>query len=117
MVRRPTTRLRVVESRNIFLAETPDVEGYHRSEVLGDVGRALVSVRTQPLLGKWHKGGTNNLNINSYNALRANYKKNKVRFNNLLGGAFNVQRPDDTLRHYRGNDMIRYYGDFGWMRS
>ncbi len=63
----------------------------------------------------WHKGGTNNLNINSYNALRANYKRNKVKFNNLLEWRLQVfNAPDDTIRHYRiGNDMIRYYGDFG----
>jgi hypothetical protein len=63
----------------------------------------------------WHKGGTNNLNINSYNVLRANYKKNKVKFNNMLEWRLQVfNAPDDTIRHYRiGNDMIRYYGDFG----
>ncbi len=63
----------------------------------------------------WHKGGTNNLNINSYNALRANFKKNKVRFNNMLEWRLQVfNAPDDTIRSYRiGNDLVRYYGDFG----
>lgn len=63
----------------------------------------------------WHKGGTNNLNINSYNALRANYNKDKVKFNNTLEWRLQVfNAPDDTIRSYRiGNDLIRYYGDFG----
>lgn len=63
----------------------------------------------------WHKGGTNNLNFNSYQVLRANYKKDKVRFNNTLEWRLSVfNAPEDTLRSYRiGNDLIRYYGDFG----
>lgn len=63
----------------------------------------------------WHKGGTNNLNFNSYHVLRANYKKEKVRFNNTLEWRLSVfNAPDDTLRQYRiGNDLLRYYGDFG----
>lgn len=61
------------------------------------------------------KGGTNNLNFNSYHVLRANYKKDKVRFNNTLEWRLSVfNAPDDSLREYRiGNDLIRYYGDFG----
>ncbi len=63
----------------------------------------------------WHKGGTNNLNINSYNVFRVNYKKEKVKFNNTLEWRLQVfNAPDDTIRNYRiGNDLIRYYGDFG----
>lgn len=63
----------------------------------------------------WHKGGTNNLNFNSYNVFRANYKKEKVKFNNTLEWRLSVfNAPDDSLRKYRiGNDLIRYYGDFG----
>ncbi len=63
----------------------------------------------------WHKGGTNNLNFNSYNVLRANFKKNKVRNNNTLEWRLSVfNAPDDTVRMYRiGNDLLRYYGDFG----
>lgn len=63
----------------------------------------------------WHKGGTNNLNFNSLHVLRANYQKEKVKFNNTLEWRLSVfNAPDDTLRRYRiGNDLIRYYGDFG----
>lgn len=63
----------------------------------------------------WHKGGTNNLNFNSHHVLRANYHKEKVKFNNTMEWRLSVfNAPDDTLRRYRiGNDLIRYYGDFG----
>ncbi len=63
----------------------------------------------------WHKGGTNNVNFNSYQVFRANYKKDKVLFNNTLEWRLSVlNAPDDSLRNYRiGNDLIRYYGDFG----
>ena len=63
----------------------------------------------------WHKGGTNNLNFNSYHVFRANYKKEKVKFNNTLEWRLSVfNAPDDSLREYRiGNDLLRYYGDFG----
>lgn len=63
----------------------------------------------------WHKGGTNNLNFNSYQVLRANYNKSKVRFNNTFEWRLSVfNAPDDTVRSYRiGNDLLRYYGDFG----
>ncbi|MDD3780472.1 MAG: DUF3078 domain-containing protein [Proteiniphilum sp.] len=63
----------------------------------------------------WHRGGTNNLNFNSYHVLRANYNKAKVRFNNTLEWRLSVfNAPDDTVRTYRiGSDLIRYYGDFG----
>ncbi|OPZ32063.1 MAG: hypothetical protein BWZ00_00155 [Bacteroidetes bacterium ADurb.BinA174] len=63
----------------------------------------------------WHKGGTSNININNTHALRMNYRKNKVRFNNTFEWRLSVfTAPDDTVRKYRiGDDLIRYYGDFG----
>jgi len=63
----------------------------------------------------WHKGGTNNLNFNSFHVFRVNYQKEKVKFNNTLEWRLSVfNAPDDSLRKYRiGNDLIRYYGDFG----
>ena len=63
----------------------------------------------------WHKGGTNNLNFNSYNVFRANYNKDKIKFNNTLEWRLSVfNAPDDSIRQYRiGNDLLRYYGDFG----
>ena len=63
----------------------------------------------------WHKGGTNNLNFNSVQIVRANYERDKIRFDNTLEWRLSVfNAPDDTVRHYRiGNDLIRYYGNFG----
>ena len=63
----------------------------------------------------WHKGGTNNFNIVNTHVLRMNYRKNKVRFNNTLEWRLSVfTAPDDTIRKFRiGDDLIRYFGDFG----
>lgn len=63
----------------------------------------------------WYKGGTNNVNFNTYNVFKANYKRDKVRFNNTLEWRLSVfNAPEDTVRQYRiGNDQLRYYGDFG----
>ncbi|WP_352422959.1 DUF3078 domain-containing protein, partial [Proteiniphilum sp.] len=63
----------------------------------------------------WHKGGVNNLNFNSLHILKANYQKKRVKFNNTLEWRLSVfNSPDDSLRKHRiGNDLIRYYGDFG----
>lgn len=63
----------------------------------------------------WHKGGTSNLNIHSNQVFRANYKKDKVRFNNTLEWRLSLfNAPEDSLREVRiGQDLIRYYGDFG----
>lgn len=63
----------------------------------------------------WHKGGTNNLNFNNYHVVRANYQKEKIRFNNTLEWRLSLfNAPEDSVRSYRiGDDLIRYYGDFG----
>ncbi|MDR1743503.1 MAG: DUF3078 domain-containing protein [Dysgonamonadaceae bacterium] len=63
----------------------------------------------------WYRGGVSNLNIYNYHILRMNYNKEKVRFNNTFEWKLSLNNaPDDTLRSYRiGEDMIRYYGDFG----
>ncbi len=106
----------LLKAETSFSLETPDVEGATiRRKYWVTSGEHSFQFAQNHFSENWHKGGTNNLNINSYNALRANYKKNKVRFNNLLEWRLQVfNAPDDTIRHYRiGNDMIRYYGDFG----
>jgi len=63
----------------------------------------------------WHKGGTSNVNIVNNHILRMNYRKNKVRFNNSFEWRLSVfTAPDDTIRKFRiGDDLLRYYGDFG----
>ena len=61
----------------------------------------------------WHRGGTNNLNFNSFHVFNTNYNKNKIKINNRLEWRLSLfNAPDDSMRHYRiGNDLIRYYGD------
>ena len=63
----------------------------------------------------WHKGGTSNFTFVNNHILRMNYRKEKVRFNNTFEWRLSVfTAPDDTLRKYRiGDDLLRYYGDFG----
>ena len=63
----------------------------------------------------WHKGGTSAFTFVSNQILRMNYRKDKVRFNNSFEWRLSVfTAPDDTIRKYRiGDDLIRYYGDFG----
>ena len=65
------------------------------------------------------------MNINSSQILRANFHRNRVRFDNTLEWRLSVQStPDDTLRnHVISNDIVRYAGRFGidarrnWMYS
>lgn len=63
----------------------------------------------------WYKSGTSNLNVNSYQVFRANYKKEKVKFDNTFEWRLSLfTTPDDTVRQYRiGDDLIRYYGSLG----
>ena len=63
----------------------------------------------------WHQNRTNHLNINSVQIIRANYHRNRVRFDNTLEWRFSAQStPDDTYRnHIINNDMTRYIGRFG----
>lgn len=63
----------------------------------------------------WHKGGTNNFNINTTHKLMFNYKKNKIRFNNTVEVRLALMTaPDDSLRNYRiSDDLLRYTADFG----
>ena len=63
----------------------------------------------------WYKGGNSNLTINNYHIIRANYQKDKVRFDNTFEWRLSLYTsPDDTLRSYNiGDDMIRYYGSLG----
>ncbi|MDR0332491.1 MAG: DUF3078 domain-containing protein [Dysgonamonadaceae bacterium] len=64
----------------------------------------------------WHRGGINSTNINSFQTIRANYRKEKVRFDNTVEWrlALNSTSTTDTLRDYTiSNDLIRYSGNFG----
>ena len=106
----------LLKSETTYSLEAPGVEGatINRKYWIRS-GEHSFQFAQNYFSDNWHKGGTNNLNFNSYHVLRANYNKEKVKFNNTLEWRLSIfNAPDDTLRRYRiGNDLIRYYGDFG----
>ncbi|HUI32779.1 MAG TPA: DUF3078 domain-containing protein [Dysgonamonadaceae bacterium] len=106
----------LLTSQTSFSLEKPDIEGVQIGRVYWvKSGEHSLQFSQNYYSPNWHKGGTSNLNINSYHVFRANYQKNKVRFNNMLEWRLSVYNaPDDSIRDYRiGDDLIRYYGDFG----
>lgn len=106
----------LLSSQTSFSLEKPDVEGVKIDRVYWiKTGEHSLQFSQNYFSPNWHKGGTSNLNINSNQVYNVNYQKDKVRFNNRLEWRLSVfSTPDDTLRSYRiGDDMIRYYGDFG----
>lgn len=106
----------LLSSQTSFSLEKPDVEGVKIGRVYWiKTAEHSLQFSQNYYSPNWHKGGTSNLNINSNQVFNVNYQKDKVRFNNRLEWRLSVfSTPDDTLRSYRiGDDMIRYYGDFG----
>lgn len=106
----------LIQAETTYSLEAPGVEGVtigRRYWVRS--GEHSFQLAQNYFSDNWHKGGTNNLNFNSYHVLRANYQKEKVKFNNMIEWRLSVfNAPDDSIRRYRiGNDLIRYYGDFG----
>lgn len=106
----------LLSSQTSFSLDKPDVEGIKIDRVYwvknGDHSLQFSQNYFSP---NWHRGGTSNLNINSNHIFNVNYQKDKIKFNNRFEWRLSVYNaPDDTLRNYRiGNDLIRYYGDFG----
>jgi hypothetical protein len=78
-------------------------------------GSSLIQFSQTHLSDNWYKGGTGNLNWLSVQNYTANYKKGKTQFNNFVEWKLSFYtNPNDTLRSFRiGDDLIRYYGDFG----
>ena len=106
----------LLSSETSFSLDKPNVEGVTIGRVYWvKSGEHSLQFSQNYFSPNWHKGGTSNLNINSNHTFDMNYQKDKVRFNNRLEWRLSVfSTPDDTLRDYRiGEDMIRYYGDFG----
>ena len=62
----------------------------------------------------WHRPSNNHLSINSNQIIRANYHRERVRFDNTLEWRLIVQStPDDNYRnHVINNDLMRYTGRF-----
>lgn len=63
----------------------------------------------------WHRGGTNHMNLNNFHTIRANFRRDRVRFNNTFEWQLSLNNaPGDTLRNFSiGTDFVRYTGDFG----
>jgi hypothetical protein len=63
----------------------------------------------------WYKGGTGNFNLQSVQNFTANYKKDKIQFNNFFEWKLSLYTAStDTLRSIRiGDDLVRLYSDFG----
>jgi hypothetical protein len=78
-------------------------------------GSSLILFSQTHLSDNWYKGGIGNLNLLSVQNFSANYKKNNVQFNSFIEWKLSFYTdPNDTLRNFRiGDDLIRYYGDFG----
>ena len=106
----------LLSSETSFSLEKPDVEGVEIKRIYWiKTGEHSFQLSQNYFSPNWHRGGTSNLNINSNQIFNVNYEKDKVRFNNRIEWRLSVfNAPDDTIRNYRiGDDMIRYYGDFG----
>lgn len=106
----------LLSSQTSYSLEKPDVEGIKIGRVYWvKTGEHSLQFSQNYYSPNWHRGGTSNLNINSNQVFNLNYQKDKIRFNNRLEWRLSVfSTPDDTLRSYRiGDDMLRYYGDFG----
>lgn len=106
----------LINPESNFSLEAPEVDGVEIQRkywVLS--GEHSLHFSQNYFSENWHKGGTNSLNITNYHVLRANYKRNKVKFNNTLEWKLSVfNAPEDTIRKYRiGDDMLRYTGNFG----
>lgn len=63
----------------------------------------------------WYKGGNNNFNIQNYHKITANYKKNKLTFNNTFEWKLNLQNtPADTINNISiTEDFFRIYSVLG----
>ncbi len=106
----------LLSSETSYSLETPDVEGIKIGRVYWvKSGEHSLQISQNYLSPNWYKGGTSNLNINNYHVFRANYEKDKVRFNNMFEWKLSLYNaPDDSIRNYRiGDDLLRYYGNFG----
>lgn len=106
----------LLSSETSFSLEKPDVEGTKIKRVYWlKSGENSLQFSQNYFSPNWHTRGASNLNITSYHVFKANYVKEKVKFNNMIEWRLSLfNAPDDTLRSYRiGNDLLRYYGDLG----
>jgi hypothetical protein len=78
-------------------------------------GSSLIQFSQSYISDNWYKGGVGNLNLLSVQNYTANYKKGRAQFNNFIEWKLSFYtNPNDTVRPFRiGDDLLRYYGDFG----
>ncbi|MDR0833153.1 MAG: DUF3078 domain-containing protein [Candidatus Symbiothrix sp.] len=78
-------------------------------------GSSLLQFSQNYISENWYNGGVGNLNMQSVQNYTANYKKDKIQFNNFIEWKLSLfTNPNDTLRNTRfGEDLLRYYGDLG----
>jgi hypothetical protein len=78
-------------------------------------GSSLLQFSQNYISDNWYKGGIGNLNLLSVQNYTANYKKDKIQFNNFIEWKLSFYtNPNDTVRNFRiGEDLIRSYSDFG----
>ncbi len=106
----------LLSSQTSFSLEKPDVAGATIARRYWiKTGNHSLQLSQNYFSPNWHRGGTSHFNISSNQIFNVNYQKTKVRFNNRLEWRLAIfSAPDDTLRDFRiGDDMIRYYADFG----
>ncbi|MDR0864288.1 MAG: DUF3078 domain-containing protein [Candidatus Symbiothrix sp.] len=79
-------------------------------------GSSLLQFSQNHISDNWYKGGVGNLNLLSVQSYSANYKKDKLQFNNLIEWKLSFfTNPNDTLRSFRlVEDLIRTYSDVGF---
>lgn len=106
----------LISTETSFSLEAPTVDGATvRRKYWVRNGDHALQVSQSYFSPNWHKGGKGNFTLLNNHTFRANYQKNKVRFNNTLEWRMSaVTSPDDTLRSYRiADDLLRYHGTFG----
>lgn len=106
----------LIGSETNYSLEAPEVDGAQiKRKYWVRSGEHSLQFSQNYFSDNWHKGGSNNMNINNYHVFRANYKKNKVKFYNTLEWKLSVYNsPEDSIRKYRiGDDLIRFSSNFG----
>lgn len=78
-------------------------------------GSSLLQFSQNYISKNWYNGGIGNLQFLNVQNFTANYKKDKIQFNNFIEWKLSFYTsPNDTLRDFRlGEDQVRSYSDFG----
>ncbi|GAP72069.1 hypothetical protein SAMD00024442_23_27 [Candidatus Symbiothrix dinenymphae] len=82
-------------------------------------GSSFLQFSQNRLSDNWYTGGYDHLNLQSIQNYTINYRSDKMQFNNFIEWKLSLYtNPKDTVRGTRlGENLIRYYGDFGLRAS